>query len=204
MRISQRCGSARVFLREAVVLQTQAVKHAAKNDVYAKQLEAYQSLGRAEGILVDAQPSVQGIEPNSEKLCVAHPSEKVTDDFTRQLATLHWQSLGDQLTQTGGVLIPGVVDPEAGTWLRGRFDEEALFAKTRGHGSTGLWSWHLPVFPAPVPDLVNSLRKPSTLTLPKSPTAGANRWANRIAIRRHGKASAINAEPRGRTRRLLF
>ncbi len=160
------------FLREAVVLQTQAVKHAEKNAAYAEQLEAYQSLASAEDVQTDDRHMKQGTKRDSEELGIARPTEKTSDDLTSKLMMLDWQSLGDQLTQTGGVLFPGLVDPGACAWLRSRFDDTTLFAKTvvMDRPEFGLGTYRY--FRAPVPDLVEHLRQAVYPHVAKI----ANRW----------------------------
>jgi hypothetical protein len=96
----------------------------------------------------------------------------MNDDLTSQLIGLDWQSLGDQLTQTGGVLIPGLVDPRACAWLRSGFDDATLFAKTvvMDRPEFGLGTYRY--FRAPVPDLVDHLRQAVYPHVAKI----ANRW----------------------------
>jgi hypothetical protein len=136
------------YVQEAVGLQTQAVKHAPQNTLFAEHLEAYRALAG------------QGPMP----AVVATPSPPSTprtrcDVWSKRLAAIDWDELGDRLTREGCVLIPGLVDAETCGRLCGLFDDDALFARTvvmdRPDFGQGVYRY----FRAPIPDVVDQLRR---------------------------------------------
>jgi hypothetical protein len=147
------------FLREAVVLQTQAVKCAPKNDVYAERLVAYQSLADAEGVATKPVPMARATPAMAEDQHLDRSSPELKDDFSTRLMKLDWRSLRDRLTQEGGVLIAGLLDAQACKWLCNQFDDMTLFAKTvvmdRPEFGLGMYRY----FRAPIPDMVDQLRR---------------------------------------------
>ena len=86
------------FLREAIAMQAQAVKHAPDSALYAEQLEVYRSLAD------DSRPTTVGApQPTSEPVSFGQWPEK--------LEILDWASLAERLTHQGCVPIPKLVDP---------------------------------------------------------------------------------------------
>src|SRR5437764_680563 len=133
------------FAREAVALESQAVKHDPQNATYAGQLEAYRSLAGA------TEPAAQ-----------QHTDDSTADEFGKydeRLAALDWRSLSAQLTRDGCVLIPALLDGAECAQLRGLFDTDALFAKTvvmdRPDFGNGVYRY----FRAPVPAMIDALRR---------------------------------------------
>ena len=105
---------------EAVVLQTQAVKHAAQNVAFAERLEAYRALAGEE-------------QARTEQLQLAEPVEPPTQaniDWSARLADLDWHCLGERLTRDGCVQVAGLADVQVCERLCGMFDDDELFAKT--------------------------------------------------------------------------
>jgi hypothetical protein len=145
--------------KEAVALQTQAVKHAPENVAYAEQLEAYRSLAAhgepptltapPAGARKDASPDAECV-PSTATPCGAWP---------QRLAALDWQQLGDRLTRDGCALLAGLVDAASCARLRSLFDEDARFARTvvmdRPQFGQGVYRY----FRAPLPDVVDQLRR---------------------------------------------
>jgi len=135
------------FAREAVTLQTQAVKHAPQNVSYAEQLEAYRALAGEE--------TPQAVTPPA----AGHRVDDAVGDWPKRLTELDWQQLGDRLTRDGCVRIEGVVDALTCARLCGMFDEDALFAKTvimdRPDFGQGAYRY----FRAPLPAVVDQLRR---------------------------------------------
>jgi tetratricopeptide (TPR) repeat protein len=146
-------------VREAVALQTQAVKHAPENAAFAEQLEAYRSLA--------GQEDPHGLTPGSAGPPTAAPAhqhmvtpvESPCDDWMTPLETLDWHPLGDRLTRDGYVLLAELVDPPTCALLRGMFDDETLFARTvvmdRPDFGRGVYRY----FRAPIPEVVDRLRR---------------------------------------------
>jgi len=135
--------------REAVALQTQAVKHAPENEEYAERLQAYQALaGQGSTQATVKVPTVP-----------AHTSAEESDDWTKALAELDWHALGNRLTRDGCVVIAELVEASTCERLRGLFDEDARFAKTvvmdRPEFGQGVYRY----FAAPIPDVVEQLRR---------------------------------------------
>jgi hypothetical protein len=142
------------FAKEAVALQTQAVKHAPENAVYAERLEAYRSLAGLENPQFTEPRMATSPDQRSEL-----PADNSHDDWPKRLATLDWHQLGDQLTRDGYVMIAGMVDASVCARLHGMFDDDALFAKTvvmdRPDFGQGVYRY----FRAPIPDVVDQLRR---------------------------------------------
>ncbi len=136
------------FTREAVVLQTQAVKHAPGNLAFSEHLEAYRSLA-GEEIPRSATP------PPPEQPTTDHPD----GDFPERLTALDWHPLADRLTRDGCVVLAGLVEASICASLRGLFDDDARFAKTvvmdRPDFGQGVYRY----FRAPIPDVVDQLRR---------------------------------------------
>jgi hypothetical protein len=139
------------FTREAVALQTQAVKHAPQNAIHAERLEAYRSLA--------GQDDAQAVVPSAGEPTSVPPADNPSDDWSIPLASLDWQQLGDRLTRDGCVLLAGVVDAPTCRQLRGMFEDDALFAKTvvmdRPEFGLGVYRY----FRAPIPAVVDRLRR---------------------------------------------
>jgi len=136
--------------REAVGLQTQAVKHAPENEEYAERLKDYRALaGQASGEQSD------GAADQQIRLLADSPC----DDWSARLSTLDWHALGDRLTRDGCVLIARVIDAESCARLRCMFEDDDLFAKTvvmdRPDFGKGVYRY----FQAPIPDMVKELRR---------------------------------------------
>jgi tetratricopeptide (TPR) repeat protein len=140
------------FTREAVALQTQAVKHAPRNVVYAEQLEAYRSLAGEGSPRNTAQ---QPTEPPPTVLPADHPC----GDWPKRLAALDWHQFGDRLTRDGCVSLPGLVDAPTCAGLRNLFDHDALFARTVVMDRPGFGQGVYRYFQAPIPDEVDQLRR---------------------------------------------
>jgi hypothetical protein len=137
-------------VEEAIVLQTQAVKHGPENAAHAERLEAYRALAG------DATPPVA--LPATSHPSVP-PTEDARGDWPDRLQSLDWDDLGLRLTRDGCVLIPGVVEASACSQLCARFDDDALFAKTvimdRPEFGAGVYRY----FRAPIPAVEDQLRR---------------------------------------------
>jgi hypothetical protein len=142
------------FVREAVALQTQAVKHAPQNVAFAEQLEAYRSLAAQE-----ASHSADERTPGLPDQRPVVPADDLRDDWPERLAALDWHRLGDRLTRDGCVLIAELVGAPTCDRLRGMFEDDALFAQTvvmdRPDFGRGVYRY----FQAPIPDVVDQLRR---------------------------------------------
>jgi hypothetical protein len=138
------------FAREAVVLQSQAVKHAPDKVEYVERLEAYRAL-IGDGTPAAITPPV----PQQTAEAVQPPSS----DWAERLSVLDWHQLGERLTRDGCVVIAGLVDTATCARLRGMFDDDPLFAKTvvmdRPDFGQGVYRY----FGAPIPDVVDQLRR---------------------------------------------
>jgi hypothetical protein len=147
------------FAKEAVALQSQAVKHAQDNMAYAERLEAYRAVA-AEGAAPTPTPSSASGQTAAS---AEQPGVPLTNpscgDWEQRLAALDWHRLGERLTRDGCVVMAGLVDPTTCARLRGMFDDDALFAKTvvmdRPDFGQGVYRY----FRAPLPDLVDQLRR---------------------------------------------
>jgi hypothetical protein len=138
------------FISEAIVLQTQAVKHAPQNALHAERLEAYRALAGEE--TPQASPRATG-QP------LVSPAESRCGDWPRRLQSFDWDRLGLRVTRDGCVLIPGVVEASTCSELRDMFDDDALFARTvvmdRADFGAGVYRY----FRAPIPNVVDQLRR---------------------------------------------
>ena len=118
------------FVKEAVALQTQAVKHAPQNVSYVERLEAYRALAN-QGDTQSVMPHFAGERTlASSNQQIALPADEPCDDWPERLATLDWRQLRDRLTCEGCVVIKELVDAETCARLRGKFADDALFAKS--------------------------------------------------------------------------
>ncbi len=138
--------------REAVALQTQAVKYAPQKAEYVERLHAYQA--------VAGQQSTQSVKPQSarEQPYIA-PSNDPEGPLSERLASLDWHALGDRLTRDGCVVIAEMVDASTCERLCAMFDDEQRFAKTvvmnRPEFGRGVYRY----FADPIPSLVDQLRR---------------------------------------------
>lgn len=144
------------FTKEAVGLQTQAVRYAPQNQGYVERLEAYQALA--------GQKEVQTVLPLSseEKPTGRHIESAIdtpTSDWTEQLAELDWHALGNRLTRDGCVLIAGLLDDPTCDRLRNMFDDEARFAKTVVMDQPDFGQGTYRYFRDPIPEIVDRLRR---------------------------------------------
>ncbi len=143
------------FVKEAIALQTQAVKHAAQNTVYAERLEAYRSMASQQGEQVAPALSAN----RTAGVAALSPPAPLTADWAKWLELPDWSDLGQRLTRDGCVLIPALVDAATCVRLRGMFQSDALFAKTvemdRPEFGRGVYRY----FRAPIPDVVDQLRR---------------------------------------------
>jgi hypothetical protein len=137
------------FVREAIAMQEQAVKHTPENSLYAERLEAYRSLV--------AQTKTTEVQPTTD--VAESPIEWSQSDSSTRLAALPWPNLADRLTRDGCVLIPGLVDASTCERLRGMFDDDVLFARTvvMDRPEFGLGTYRY--FKAPLPLVVDHLRR---------------------------------------------
>jgi hypothetical protein len=138
------------YVHEAVALLTQAVKHAPQNADYAERLATYRALA-GQGVQAPTAPAAEERAPA--------PAPSLGDDWSKQLAALDWDQLGERLTREGCVLLDGLVDAVTCQRLRGLFDDDAQFAKTvvmdRPEFGQGTYRY----FRAPIPDIVDQLRR---------------------------------------------
>jgi hypothetical protein len=136
------------FAREAVALQTQAVKHAQQNAVYAEQLEAYRSLvERNDRLPATAAPAL------------VHAADSPRAHWPLRLGKLDWHALDDRLTHDGCALIGGLVDAAVCAQLRGMFDEDSRFARTVAMDRPDFGKGVYRYFRAPIPAIVDELRR---------------------------------------------
>lgn len=140
------------LVREAVALQTQAVKHAPDNAAYAEQLDAYRALAGEADPQPATPPPADAVEAPTR---LAAPD----GDWRGGLAAVAWDEAGDRMTRDGCTLLAGVVDPPTCAWFRGLFDHDALFARTvvmdRPEFGRGTYRY----FRAPIPEVVDRLRR---------------------------------------------
>ncbi len=139
------------FAKEAALLQFQAVKHASDNGPYTEQLEAYRALA--------GEDPAQELTPATAGPRIVEPTEPSCADCPERLAALDWHPLGERLTREGCVLIAGLVDASICAWLRGLFDDDALFAKTVVMDQPDFGKGVYRYFRAPIPGVVDQLRR---------------------------------------------
>ena len=135
-------------VRDAVALQTQAVKHAPANAGYAERLEAYRALAgqaSAQSVPTQQQPTLPAAAPD--------------DDWPERLRTLDWHALGERLTRDGCVVIADLPDADTCAQVRRMFDDDARFARTiiMDRPEFGLGTYRY--FAAPLPGMVDQLRR---------------------------------------------
>jgi hypothetical protein len=135
--------------RDAVALQTEAVRCAPDNPAFAERLRAYQAL------LGPASTPLDTPAPTKKPA----PSASPVTEWSNALAGLDWHALGERLTRDGCVLIAGLIDPATCEQLRAMFDDDARFAKTvvmdRPEFGQGVYRY----FAAPIPAVVDDLRR---------------------------------------------
>ena len=138
------------FHREAVALQTAALKYAPDSLKYIQQLEAYRVL------LGEGESHVANIRPATAPTPFYSQPEK---DWAQRLALLDWPVLEEKLTRDGCVLLPGLVDAATCGLLCSLYDDDALFAKTvlMDRPDFGLGAYRY--FRAPIPMAVDQLRR---------------------------------------------
>ena len=142
------------FIREAVAMQSEAVKYAPQNGIFGEQLAAYRALHGEdtakpnETCAISAQDS-QGLPPP----CTPRSG------YSEQLAKLDWQHVGDRLTRDGCVLIRGLMEAGTCSHVRSLFVRDDLFAKTveMDQPEFGLGVYRY--FRDPIPDVVVDLRQ---------------------------------------------
>jgi hypothetical protein len=147
------------FAREAVALQSQAVKHAPENAAYAELLEAYRSLAGQEDPQAMTPPSPGEGTATSPVRQNDLPADNPCADWPERLAALDWYPLGDRLTRDGCLLIAGMVDAPTCARFRDMFDDDALFAKTVVMDRADFGQGSYRYFRAPIPDAVDQLRR---------------------------------------------
>ncbi|MGH7170235.1 MAG: 2OG-Fe(II) oxygenase [Gemmataceae bacterium] len=145
------------FAHEAVVLQTQAIKHDPRNAAYAEQLEAYRSLTPADARAW--KPPAEERTDTAPIPPIAGPTSKPRDDWPKRVAALDWRALDECLTRTGCVRIAGLVDAPTCARLRVLFDDDALFAKTVRMDREDFGRGAYRYFRAPIPEEVDQLRR---------------------------------------------
>lgn len=147
------------YLKEAVALQAQAVKHAPQNLVYSERLVAYRSLAGRIDLPAMIPPATGEPRRSSFDQTADEPAEGHDNEWREQLAMLNWHEFGERLTNDGCVLIPGLVDAAICARLCEMFEDNALFAKTvvmdRAEFGLGVYRY----FRAPIPSVVDQLRR---------------------------------------------
>jgi hypothetical protein len=138
------------FVREAVVLQTQAARFAPQNDSYSERLEAYRSLAGEE--------TPQPVSP-ATKVPEVLPADNPCGDWSQRLLAIDWDTLSDRLTRDGCVLLPGVVEESTCARLRGLFDDDSLFDRTVVMNRPDFGEGAYRYFGAPIPVVVDQLRR---------------------------------------------
>jgi hypothetical protein len=141
------------FAREAVALQTAALKLDPENMKYREQLEGYRALAsEREAEAPKASTSDDTTAP------LQSPAELDTN-WPKRLALLDWRILEEKLTREGCVVIPGLMDAVACAWLRSLDENESQFAKTvrmdRPDFGVGVYRY----FRASIPVFVDQLRR---------------------------------------------
>jgi hypothetical protein len=146
------------FVREAVALQTQAVKHAVHVEVYAEHLDAYRALaGQAAHVAVTQAQSKRAVSALAPQ--IGQTEKNFECDWPKVLAELDWHALGDRLTRDGCVSIAGLLGASSCTHLRGMFDNDALFARTVNMDGPEFGQETYRYFSAPIPAVVDDLRR---------------------------------------------
>jgi hypothetical protein len=140
------------YIDEAVALQTEAVKHAPQNAVYAERLEAYR-------VLVKPPPSAEEAATAAPASPIIPPTGNLAGVWPERVAGLDWDSLGDQLTRDGYIRIAELMDAPTCARLRGMFDEDARFAKTVVMDQPEFGQGMYRYFRRPIPDVVDQLRR---------------------------------------------
>ncbi|HYT88134.1 MAG TPA: 2OG-Fe(II) oxygenase [Gemmataceae bacterium] len=140
-------------VREAVALQTKAVRYASDNATYVEQLEAYRLLAGPEQL-----PQTTAERTTAAEQAVT-PPEAANDGWGNRLATLDWHRLDERLTRDGCLLISKLLDAATCEALRRMFDDDALFAKTVGMDRPDFGQGTYRYFQAPIPEVVDRLRR---------------------------------------------
>jgi uncharacterized protein len=142
------------FIREAVALQAEAVRHAPDNVGYVERLEAYRSLAGESVLATSVVPPATSAD-RSEAVPAGTPSA----DWLHPLANVDWPQVAERLTRDGCALVPRLIDPYTCARLREMYDVESLFAKTvvMDRPEFGLGEYRY--FRAPIPDAVDELRR---------------------------------------------
>ena len=144
------------FGKEAVGLQTQAVRYAPQNQGYVERLEAYRSLaGQGDTQTI---PSLSSEERKTPDTHIELPVGNHGSDWAEKLDELDWHAMGNRLTRDGYVLINGLVDAMICEQLRGMFEDETLFAKTVVMDQYDFGQGTYRYFRMPIPDVVDRLR----------------------------------------------
>jgi uncharacterized protein len=143
------------FAREAVALQTQAVKHAPENAANAERLEAYGALASE----ADAPPAPRQSGRDAANQAPALPAGMPCDDWPMRVAAFDWQRLADRLTREGWGVVDGLFDASTCAHVRGMFDDDTLFAKTVVMDRPGFGQGVYRYFQGPIPDLVDRVRR---------------------------------------------
>ena len=141
------------FAGQAVTLQTQAVKHAPDNPIFADRLEAYRALaGEKIASVVGEITFVPADRPQHTGPIVGN------NNWSRRLQELEWHEIANMLTRDGCVHIPGIVDATTCSTLRLMYGADELFGKTvvMDRPEFGLGEYRY--FRAPIPSEVDSLR----------------------------------------------
>lgn len=138
----------RGFIAAAVELQEKAVQFSDGSEQFKQKLEAYRAVLGPEEVPVSMD----------EKADLTF-NQKSVNEWTARLDELPWEKLGEELTRTGCVHLPSVVDPEYCASLRESFSDDALFAKTvvMDRVDFGLGTYRY--FRAPILEIVDQLRR---------------------------------------------
>ncbi len=159
------------LLREAVTLQTEAVRLAGDNQAYQDRLDAWRRLA---GDLESPAPApVPMTAKTSDAACPL--AESLRCEFPQlaaRIGAVDWSAVEEELTARGYRFVPGLLTADECRRLRDCFDDDALFARTvvmnREQFGRGMYRY----FEAPLPRLIDAIRR---LVYPHVAPI-ANRW----------------------------
>ncbi len=144
-------------VRQAVILQGEAVRHAPKLERHKKSLAAYQALQ-------GQNPDRPSLLETSRKAPDGDPlaERSLRTDFASlacRIDNLNWSEIETKLTRDGYVRVAELLPPELCETLRSMFDNDRLFSKTvtmnKSRFGKGVYRYFCP----PIPRLVDAIRQ---------------------------------------------
>ena len=158
-------------LRDAVDLQTQAVRHAPEQSAYRKRLESFQALARlSQREQARKETPIQIVNPLDAQ---------TTGSFAARCEKFDWSGVERDLTRDGCVLLPELIDAPTCRVMREWFDNDSRFRTTvvmnRPNFGRGVYR----CFRAPLPSLIDEIRQ----TIYRRVARTANYWQELLDTR---------------------